>query len=262
MQTADTRTPMLTSAPNFRDLGGYRAANGLRVREGLLYRSEHLGSLSDADVAKVRELGIGLVCDIRSEHERRCTPNRLPTDSIPTWHLDVSVDLRAGHAAVAQSLIGNPTEQGAMESMLVSYRLFPRAFEKHLARLFEHLLTDTSAPLVFHCTAGKDRTGFVSAMLLLALGVSHEDVLEDYLLTRQYWFGERAEASLSAAISDMIGQPSPAVVRALTIVSPDYLDAAYNAITADYGSIEQYLMRAGLDPQRRGALQARLLSQF
>lgn len=258
MPAPDILTPVLTGAPNFRDLGGHRAAHGLRVRKGLVYRSEHLGSLTPADIARIRELGIGLVCDIRSAHERRHTPNRLP-EAVPTWHLDVSVDLRAGHAAVAQSLVSNPTEQGAMESMLVSYRLFPRAFERHLARLFEHLLTDDPAPLVLHCTAGKDRTGFVSAILLLALGVSQEDVLEDYLLTGQYWSGERAESSLKAALSDMIGQPSPAVVRALTMVSPDYLGAAYTAIAVDYGSIERYLMCTGLGPQRREALQARLL---
>lgn len=261
MKPVTAPAPLLVGAPNFRDLGGYATADGRRVRKGMLYRSEGLCSLTPDDLSVLNQLGIRLVCDIRSEHERRQAPNRWPAPPLETLHLNVSADLRAGYNAIARAIRDDPSEQGASAAMLLSYRQFPAAFAGHLANLFERILSDTGIPLVFHCAAGKDRTGFVAAMLLSALDVAPRDILADYLLTSHYWHGPRTEASLRAALAGILdAPPPPGVVNALSLASPDYLQAAFSSINEEYGSVHTYLeTTAGLDTRARQALQARLL---
>lgn len=252
--------PLLTGAPNFRDMGGYATADGRRVRRGMLYRSEGLGSLSAADLSLLDQLGIRLVCDIRSESERQQLPNCWPASTIETVHLNVSVDLRAGYDAIAQAIREAPSKEGASAAMMLSYRHFPAAFSGHLNYLFQRILSGTATPLVFHCAAGKDRTGFVAAILLSALDVEPHDILKDYLLTAHYWHGPRTEAALRSALTHVLDSPAPPeVITALSMASPRYLQAAFNTIDEEYGGVHAYLDTAGLDKQARKELQARLL---
>lgn len=255
--------PLLTGAPNFRDLGGYVSADGRRIRPRLIYRSESLTELTDQDLATVASLGIRLICDLRSDHERRQFPSRWPkSPPASRLHLDISTDLRAGHEAMTRALLDDPSAQGATQAMLLSYRQFPTAFAPHLALLFDRLLASDGLPFMFHCAAGKDRTGFVAALLLSALDVSWEQVLEDYLLTARHWHGPRSEAALRRVLHALFGDsPPPAdILRPLMAVEGHYLATAFEAITSQYTSIEAYLERtAGLDAKRRAALQDALL---
>jgi protein-tyrosine phosphatase len=254
--------PLLAGAPNFRDLGGYPTTDGRRIRRGILYRSEGLAELTDADLAIVETLGIRLICDLRSDNERQQIPTRWPTGSpASTLHMNISADLRTGYDAMAQVLVDNPSAQGATQAMLISYRQFPHAFASKLRLLFDSLLTGDGTPLVFHCAAGKDRTGFVAAMLLSALGVPRERILEDYLLTARYWQGPRSELALKRVLHVLFGDAPPTdILQPLIAVDERYLAASLEEIINHYESIDSYLeLTAGVGARQREALRRRLL---
>lgn len=254
--------PLLAGAPNFRDMGGYRARDGRRVRHYLVFRSEGLTELTPDDLDVVRELGIRLICDLRSERERKQQASRWPEESpVSSLHLNITADLRAGHGTMTRILLESPSAEGATQAMLATYRHFPTAFSGRLPQLFEQILAGKSLPLVFHCAAGKDRTGFVAALLLSALGVPREDIIEDYLLTNRHWNGPRSEAALRQTFFDTFGaEPPAAVIQPLMAAKEEYLAAAFHAIEEQYKTVETYLEQAaGLGAARRRALQHSLL---
>jgi len=247
----------LTSAPNFRDMGGLPASGGKTLRYGQLYRSEDFSNLSETDAALLQGLGVKLLCDLRSNSERHQYPNRWPADSSNTLNLNISTDLRASHQAITRLLSGSPSVVQAEEAMLVTYRMFPEAFAVCLAQLFERILHGGDLPLVFHCAAGKDRTGFIAAMLLTALGVDREAIYTDYLLSRERWKGERRESAIRRYLQPLCDQePAAKVVQTLCQVRSDYLDAALDEIVQRYGSINDYLELIGLNAQAKDRLQA------
>ena len=173
----------LTGAPNFRDLGGYRNADGDTVRRHHLFRSDHLGNLGADDIkllsGKLREQV--RVLDLRGVAEREtavCVIDGATVHSLaiePTIVQVLSELTEAGHTLTQADVVGHMQE---------TYRGFVRHNTHRFASLFSHLL-ESDDPLVFHCTAGKDRTGFAAALILLALGVSRDDVMRDYLLTNE-----------------------------------------------------------------------------
>jgi protein-tyrosine phosphatase len=228
----------LGNAPNFRDLGGYAESGGLIVRRGRLFRSDHLGALTAEEFSAVLPSGRVRVCDLRGVAERTTAPCALQNVTIhslpiePTIVQKLSDLLDAGHKLA-------PEEVAAL--MQDTYRGFVRGNTHRFAQLFS-LLLESSEPTVFHCTAGKDRTGFAAALILRSLGVSPQDVMRDYLLTN-----ERLQPT----------EPSrhglaPEVVSVLRRVRPEFLTAAFEAVDQDYGGLEAYL-REGLgllEPQR------------
>lgn len=252
----------LQGAPNFRDLGGYRSEDGRVVRRGLVYRSESLSYLTEADLETLRELGIGLVIDVRSAHERRTQPSRWPEGcALETLACDVDADLRARNQPLIAILRANPGPDGARELLRQTYAMLPGAFAGRLGDFFAALARDACPPAVLHCTVGKDRTGFVAAMLLFALGVPREVVLDDYLATGRRPRNPRLAQALVEIVAPQIGaEPDAATIDALLGVETEYLDTALARIDADYGSVERYLATAGgLDAALRAGLQARLL---
>jgi len=262
MSSAIDKRLLLTGAPNFRDMGGYRARDGRAIRHNLIFRSEGLAELTLNDLEVVRRLGIRLVCDLRSERERQQVTSRWPEDSpVSTLHLNITADLRAGHGAMTRILLDSPSAEGATQAMLATYRHFPIAFSERLPQIFEQLLVGSSLPLVFHCAAGKDRTGFVAALLLSALDIPREAIVEDYLLTAQRWNGPRSEAALKQAFFATFGAEPPAqVIQPLMAVKEEYLAAAFGVIEEQYQTIDAYLEHvAGLGAEQRRLLQNLIL---
>ncbi|AOE86809.1 tyrosine-protein phosphatase [Pseudomonas sp. TCU-HL1] len=250
--------PLLASAPNFRDLGGYKASCGRTVRRGLLYRSEDFSNLTPEDAEQLQRLGISVLCDLRSDRERRLNPNKW--QAAGALNLNISVDLRAGHAVITQLLSDTPSREHAEQAMLETYRLFPAAFADHVPDLFERILGQKQLPMVFHCAAGKDRTGFIAAVLLSALGVPRDTIITDYLLTAERWTGARSEAAIRAYLAPLCeGEPSIEVIRTLCGVSPRYLNAAFDVIDQHYDGIDGYLGSARLNCQTRQRLGELLL---
>lgn len=242
-----TRHLNLAGASNFRDLGGYPGRGGRLTRWRQLFRSNHLGLLTDGDIAVLRELGLRCAFDLRGAEER--LPTMCKHDGI-TVH---SLPIEPVTMAVLRERLASGAPLGAEETaeiMRDSYRNYVRHNTASYRTLFTHLLGD-AAPLVIHCTAGKDRTGFASALILKSLGVSDDVVVEDYLLTNRFY--RRAEAGASSELPD--------VVRAvLGSVEASFLRAALDTVRADYGDLEAYFEAGlGLGRSERATLEARYL---
>jgi len=143
--------------------------------------------------------------------------------------------------------------------MVRTYELLPAALAPRLGELFAALLSG-EVPTLVHCSAGKDRTGFVTAMILTALGVRHEAVLQDYLHAAAPAQLVRNRARTAQIMEIVLGRPlAPAAVDALSGVEPQFLEASFTAIARDHGSVDAYLERGGIDSAARQALAARFL---
>jgi protein-tyrosine phosphatase len=250
MSDSHARSPArhlnLAGASNFRDLGGYRASDGRRVRWRQLFRSNHLGNVTDGDVVILRGLGLKNAFDFRGTEERAtavCALTEIAVHSLPIEPTVVAA-LRARLAGgVALSTVD------AVDVMRDSYRNYVSQNTPRFRALFAHLLEDR-APLVIHCSAGKDRTGFACALILQALGVPDEVIAEDYLLTNRFY---RREPSAGSDLPDDVRQ-------VLGSVETSFLAAAYDAVGADYGDLETYFRDGlGLGARERATLQASYL---
>jgi protein-tyrosine phosphatase len=167
MSDSPARHLNLVGASNFRDLGGYPARDGRVVRWRQIFRSNHLGHLTADDIEVLRGLGVKSAFDFRGAEEREaalCGVEEITVHSLPIEPTVVA-------ALRAQLAGGAPlTSAAALDVMRDSYRNYVRNNTQNFRALFAHLLEDR-APLVIHCTAGKDRTGFACALILHALGV-------------------------------------------------------------------------------------------
>jgi len=240
------RTIPLEGASNVRDLGGYLTKDGRRVRFGCVFRAAALSNLTAADGAALRAAGIGVVCDLRGGAESEAAPSKLDGVIIHPLSIDPSLGSRLREIAAEREA----TETEVVEVMCGAYAHYALTWWHRYRTLFELLDQSVDKAVLFHCTAGKDRTGFGAALILAALGVDRATVHSDYLATNRLWTGA---ASVGASLP-------PNVAKVLTRVQPDFLDAAFNAVKSSHGSVDAYLEdRIGLDPARRAALRARLL---
>lgn len=250
VETGWQRLVPLQGVSNFRDLGGYAGAGGRAVKRGRLYRSAALAGLTDHDWARLAELGLRTVCDFRAEHECQTAPTRVPHGGVPAI---VPLPIRSSGGASLRDLFASAaaTPGGVRNALMQAYREYPLTHAERYRALFATLTEADSYPLVFHCTAGKDRTGFAAALVLTALGVSADDVLADYLLTNTHWQGR-----------ELLPYDLPDDVRAALIAADaDYLAAGFAAVAAAHGSVEAYLERAlGVDDAARARLHDLLLA--
>ena len=220
----------LEGASNFRDLGGYPTADGRTLRWRQLFRSNHLGHLTDADVTVVRGLGVQTAFDFRGSDERKaaaCVIDEINVHSLPIEPTVVAA-LRA--KLQARALLS----ADALEIMRESYRGYVRTNTHSFREMFAHLV-NANAPSVIHCTAGKDRTGFAVALILNALGVPSQVISEDYLLTNRYY---RRDPNSAPDLP-------PDVRQAIGSVDSSFLAAGFEAVNAQYGDLESYF-RDGL----------------
>jgi protein-tyrosine phosphatase len=248
----------LEGALNFRDLGGLPTEDGRRVKHRQLFRSDSLARLTEADLTIVRKLEIRLLVDLRTEAERVHNPNRWPSGH-ETEFLNLSASDRGGE--FRRILTEDPSPAGARRAMMANYRAKPRKFASLLPTLFGRLVDPDRLPAIIHCHAGKDRTGFVVALLLAALGVRREAIRDDYALTAQYWKIDEGLNRYIAMITNLTGQvPTAATVSVFNVADPAFLDIALVTIDAEHGAIEAYLERvAGVTPTMRNALRTTLL---
>src|SRR5580698_7358937 len=231
MQESPARHFNLAGASNFRDLGGYPGKDGRAVRWRQLFRSNHLGHLTEADIDVLRGLGLKSAFDLRGTEERAaavCADDAIAVHSLPVEPTVVSELQALLDAGLPLSSIE------AADAMRNSYRSYVRQNTPRFRALFAHLLEDR-APLVIHCTAGKDRTGFACALILHSLGVSDEVIAEDYLLTNRFY---RRDPAASPDFPDEVS-------RALGSVEASYLAAAFDVVSDEYGDLESYF-RDGL----------------
>lgn len=235
---AERRLP-LASSVNFRDVGGYRTADGRSVRWGKIYRSGSLAELSDEDVAYLTRLDLRLSYDLRSAEEALLRPDRLPERTA------------AHHRAIAN-------ENSRLHWMVTLFRLRHR-MQEFLLDVYKGMIDRNGAifaevarlaaeaedlPLVIHCTAGKDRTGLAIALLLLALGVPEETVVADYTLSN-YAFDELAEAMKPEILPLQAFGFEEEQLRPFLLAEARTMTAALDYLRRRHGSVESYLSRAG-----------------
>jgi protein-tyrosine phosphatase len=247
MDTDDLpRVLELQGASNVRDIGGWPTADGRRVRFGRVFRAAALSKLTEADAAVLGETGVGIVCDLRGEAERASAPSRLA--GVTTHALSIEPSLGASLRDIAARR--EATGEDVMVLMRGAYTAYALDWSHRYRAMFELLLEPQAPPLLFHCTAGKDRTGFGAALILMALGVEREAVQADYLATNRLW---RGDATLKAMLP-------PQVAEVLMRVQPDFLDTAFAAVDAKFDSFDAYLREAlGVDAGARARLQHLLL---
>lgn len=221
---------------NFRDLGGYRTGDGRAVRHGQLYRSGTMGGLTAGDIAKVRELSIRTVCDFRMIEERDRQPSLWLENSDIRYCVRNDGEV-VGNVAKFYGMIGD-APHAAAEVMIDSYRKMPFALAASYREVFQLLLAG-EAPLVFHCTVGKDRTGLGAALLLTALGVTRDEVMRDYQATDRLY--DRLLALVQAQALDAANlEGGDDLWRPLLVSDPLYLDTAFATIAEQHGSLEAY----------------------
>lgn len=242
---------------NFRDLGGLPLDGARRLRAGRLYRGEGPLRLSAVERAALGELGLATVCDLRSAAERARASFGWPR-AVRQLELDLPNDFSGPEARGWERLAADPSAEGAVAAMCASYASMPAALLPRLAGLVAALGESGGAALV-HCTAGKDRTGVLVALLLRWLGCPERDVEEDYLRSLRHGEALLAEARAGGSSDPWPGFPLAIdAVRALVGVDLRYLRAALAAVDDGWGSLARYFAAAGCSPPARERLLERL----
>ena len=261
---SQTRYLHLEGGCNFRDVGGHTAADGRIVRWGRVYRTGVLSYLTHADAVRLSALGVRSICDLRRADEREREPTRWPTPDVTTltWADGEHAPTVTGRPALRQ-----PDVDGMRTAMLNLYRSLPRWMAPRVRGLFDCVAQDRM-PVVVHCSAGKDRTGFAVAMLHAALGVSVDACMEDYVYTNEVGnFEEFIERRRNAALGvtddrHPLFRMPPEIRRVLFAADPDYLHAAFEQIDSEFGGIESYLEQAvGVSAELRRRVQDALLAE-
>ena len=247
---------------NFRDFGGYDTAHGRPVRRGLLYRSANHAYASEADLARMRELGLAAIVDLRRTEERA----REPSKRWPGFGAAVvENDILSDHAdwAVVMKALPEVTPQWFYDDSKGYYRRAP--FEPRHIDLYSRYfrtLAEADGAIVVHCAAGKDRTGLICALTHHVAGVHADDIMADFLLTNDESRLARKMDFLGPWIEKQVGlRASREALRAAVSVHPDYLETAFEVIRDRSGSIDAYLENVlGVDAALREQLHARLLA--
>lgn len=241
------RVLRLEGARNFRDLGGYPTRDGRRLKWRHLYRAGVLQTLTPVDCERIGALGIRSICDLRGTAERR-NAQWLHSPRVTYWARDY-----VNSVANLYALLKSPatTVEEARAAMIANYRVLPSEQAPAYREIFR-LLAAGELPLVINCSAGKDRTGLAAALVLSALGVAPEVILEDYLLSNTHFTMPREQLAI---------YPCSAEVQQILVgTEASFLAAAFSTIHDTHGSIDAYLRdELQVSDEMLTAIQARLL---
>jgi protein-tyrosine phosphatase len=238
-----------SGARNLRDLGGYRTADGHSVRWGMLYRSDNLHNLTDDDLKRLSALSLDRVIDFRSEREQSEQPDRLPASgSVRAVHIPINDSSTIIWYEAHDTFVKNiQTADSAHYLTQTNIELATR-FTPEIRRFMHEVLSAHGRPILFHCAAGKDRTGFAAALLLRILGVPMNVVIEDYLLTNQYYPPSQRWEMIRLRLK--MGKRYAEVAKGFMHIRPAYLQAAFDAMDREFGSFNGYLQNGlGLSEQ-------------
>lgn len=238
------------STRNTRDLGGFVGDGGRTVKYKKLYRSDHLADMTDEDKSLIKTLGVSTVVDLRSTEEVLRQPD-VPLDGVTNVHMPIKPDgkklLRGkpeGENLLAW-IIRTDKHGNVLKTTTDQYRtLVHHPHTQKMLRLFlERCLSQRDGAVLFHCTAGKDRTGMCAALLLSLLGVDAEAVRADYLDSNAYLAG-RIDEIVSWTAREVRDEKVLSEVRLMCMIAPDYFDAVTDAVIRQWGSIEGYAEKA------------------
>lgn len=256
----------IASVPNLRDLGGHVAQNGRSIRSGLLYRSEQLGQITDAEMPIFAKLGLKKIYDLRTADERAELADRIPDGAVYVV-VDVLADQAGAGPAQLLHLLNDPQQANAQlgggkiaQQFTDSYRqliTLPSA-RAGFSRMFTEMTDADNLPALFHCTTGKDRTGWTAAALLTLCGVSHEDVMQEYLLSNDFILPEY-QPIIDKLIALGIEKE---ILLSILGVRQEYLEAAFQEMRDQFRDIETYFSTGlGIDSVGQQALREQFLMQ-
>jgi len=253
-QIADSskREVKLQGAINFRDIGGYATKTGKHVKWGKLYRSAELSHLTEADLYHLQQLSIAYIADFRGPFEVKAAPDKIPANA-------TRISLPAGSENTGDSTYLKKLLQSIHgDSGLIAFYSNTTPFKDRYKPLFEELLTaNRDSALLFHCSAGKDRTGIAAALILYSLGVDEKTIMDDYLATNYYRRNEN-ERAIKGLVQ--LYKIEESVARDLMAARENYLQATFNTIKLKYGSLDSFLENEmGLTKDKRALLQQKYL---
>lgn len=257
----------IASIPNLRDLGGYKTSDGKVVATGLIYRSNQLSGIPPKDMEQLGKLGLKNAFDLRTAEERNKRPEELPP-GVNYVVLDVLADSPQAGPAMLEKLMSDPKAANEQlgggkveENFKKGYREFislPSA-KREFSKLFLALGDNKQVPALFHCTTGKDRTGWAAAAFLTLMGVPKDKVYEDYLLSN-----DNILTAYKGAIDSFVAAGGDGEIpKAILGVKAEYLDAAFEEMNKQYGSIEQYFAAGlGISKAKQAELRKRYLKSI
>ena len=250
MDVVIDRFVKLEGASNFREIGGLETVNG-KIKSGILFRSDELSGLTVNDLKVIESLGIKVICDLRTPAERKAKPDKLPNDypiksvNVPFYHQKRDFN----QLQIMWFLITN-SKNINFEKFIKEHYL-NNAFNrtKEIGEIFNLIADENNLPILFHCKAGKDRTGLITALIQLTAGVHLTKVMEDYLLTNELMKLKMEKAEKIIRRMSFFRIPSEKI-KPLLEVRREYLEVVIDEIFNKYDSVENYLTKAcGLDKQ-------------
>ncbi|HEX3756316.1 MAG TPA: tyrosine-protein phosphatase [Rhizomicrobium sp.] len=239
-----TGTPLsFAGIENFRDFGGFVGQHG-RVREGFLFRSGHHANATDEDLASLSDLSLATIADLRRPAERADQPSRRPPDFRGAVLVsDLGDRAKGPHREFLEQ--GDLSDAAIMRYLFAFYRAAP--FDLAHRELFAGAFVALrNGPLLIHCTQGKDRTGLLAALIQHALGAHPDTIREEFLQTNQAMLTQERIAHVTAGLAMTGHAASPVAIRALLGVGADHLEASFDAIRDEVGSLDAYLDRLGV----------------
>jgi protein-tyrosine phosphatase len=231
---------------NFRDIGGLPTQAGSVIRPGVIYRSEGPASFEPVHRGELLALDIKLVCDLRADAEREKAPNDW-AGAARLLNLDITADLRVETNQGWMTLKEDPSPEACKRALVSNYASIPAALRPHLRELIV-AIAGGETPVLIHCTAGKDRTGVLMALLLKVLQVSDDMIFADYLRSDVFAHNLRLRGGIHEQFEETFGfRPSEALIDAMIGVDLDLLNAALGAVQETWGSVESFYEAAGVD---------------
>ena len=244
---------------NFRDVGGLPTVDGRRLRPGVLYRCEGPANFDDAHCRELAGLGIRLVCDMRAEQERDAAPNRWH-GSARLYHLDINNVLREASSIGWEALRDDPSPVAAQAALANSYAAMPGAILPHVGGFIDAMIAG-EVPALIHCTAGKDRTGVLVALLLTLAGVPHDAIVADYHRSDIFGQNMKLKGSVEISFFKAFGYtPAAEIIDAMIGVDTAFLEAAFASVRAGWGSVPAWFAAGGVDAAKTAAFRDRLIA--
>ena len=235
-QSEDHRKIVLDGTSNTRELGGYKTEDGRSLKWGVLYRSDKLSELTDADQEYLLQLGIKRVIDFRSSEEKQNEPDQLPST---LKYVEMPIEADGAIRPKVEAILKGDLNEDVGAILVETNKEFISDFSGVYKGFIESLI-ENQEPTLFHCTAGKDRAGFAAALVLLTIGVPEKIVIEDYMKTNKY-----TEETIQDYINKInlysLGSVDAEILRPLLGVEERFIRAALDEIKQKYGSVENFI---------------------
>ena len=268
-ELASDRVINLKGTSNTRDIGGYVTSDERTLRWGQIIRSENLSRLTADDFRKLEGIGVKTVIDLRTQREHDKAPTVWQGDHPPMfYHFPVGDSQNDWFKAQRRMMSKNRfTEKQALEHMVEGYRMIAEEGQPSYRKLMGVVLDQSNWPILIHCNAGKDRAGIAVTLILEALGVDRETIMEEFLLTNEVGRSQEKAVFLSKERNNSMGgratarSPSASAWYPIVGVKPEMLEAFYASVEEQYGSMDAFLAGLGVDQEERMTLASSLTTE-